>query len=240
MTQTIRAIALRTTRYSDRASILTAWSAERGIVSLSMSASAGRESARRRALTQPLSLFECVGDFHKGGEIVHVRDLRQYQSLATLATNALKSSVSIFLAEVLSRVLRGGGDEGLWNFLTTSLETFDKLRGKAVANFHIYFLCRLAYALGIGPDVDDWREGRVFDFAEARYIDKAVVDDKHDLTGRDARLVRILALADCHRLSLLALNHEIRNKILDHIIYYYMCRQMPISPLRTLDVVRAL
>ena len=57
MDTTLRCIALRTTKHSDRHSIVTAWSEQLGRVGLLVSAGNGREDRRRRALMMPLSLI---------------------------------------------------------------------------------------------------------------------------------------------------------------------------------------
>ena len=62
MYQQLRCVALRTIKYDDRRSIVSAWSEQLGRVSFIVPDGASREARRRRALLMPLSLFEGVSE----------------------------------------------------------------------------------------------------------------------------------------------------------------------------------
>lgn len=66
---TLTCIALRTVKYSDRASILSVYTAQRGRMSLAVPAGKGKSAARFRALTMPMAVFECQADVRPGREI---------------------------------------------------------------------------------------------------------------------------------------------------------------------------
>ena len=66
-------VALKTTKYSDTQTILTAYSRERGRVSLALPAGSGKGAARVRALTMPLAVIECVSEVRPGREILPMR-----------------------------------------------------------------------------------------------------------------------------------------------------------------------
>lgn len=239
MNEKLQAVALRTVKYSDTRSILTAWSAERGMVSLLMPAGTSREARRRRALTQPLCLFECEADIRPGRELWQVKDLHPLMSPVTLQTNGMKAAVSFFLAEVLAKVLRGGGDEAMWQWLCTALREFDMMDMRHAANFHLWFLSRLAVLSGFGPDVEGWSRGKVFSYAEGRFLD-APTERGRCGVGAEAKLARVLASCDCGALARLKLNGRLRGEILEGIIEYYALHENALGRLNSLDVVRML
>ena len=69
-------MTIRTVRYDDKNSNLSAFTAERGMVSLLVSASGSKEARRRRALLMPLSIVDAEIDFKPGRDIYNLRDAR--------------------------------------------------------------------------------------------------------------------------------------------------------------------
>ena len=69
MLRSLHCVALRTIKYNEKHSILSAYSLELGRVSFLLPAGSGREAARRRALMMPLGTFECVADIRHGQDI---------------------------------------------------------------------------------------------------------------------------------------------------------------------------
>ena len=94
----LNCIALRTVKYSDRNNILTAYSREMGRVALLMSAGGSREAVRRRAVTMPLTPFECIADVRPGRDIYNVREPRALLPLHGLHSNPVKGAVVMFMA----------------------------------------------------------------------------------------------------------------------------------------------
>ena len=94
-------IALRTVRYNDKNSILSAFTAERGRVSVLVSASGSKEARRRRALLMPLSVVDAEIDIRPGRDIFNLRDIRPLSSSLSIFSSHVKSAVAIFLADFL-------------------------------------------------------------------------------------------------------------------------------------------
>ena len=115
----LHCIALHTVRYNDRNNILTAFSLEDGRVSLLVPATASREARRQRAITMPMSFFECIANYRHGGSIANMSDVRQSIPLPGLTGNPVKITVALFLAELLGVVLRETPEDPLlFNYLS--------------------------------------------------------------------------------------------------------------------------
>lgn len=75
--------------------------------------------------------------------------------LTGIRNNLYKNSMTMFMSEVLFRVLREGADEpGLYEWCEKSILLLDALQTD-FSNFHIRFLLELAVALGFSPEADD-------------------------------------------------------------------------------------
>jgi DNA repair protein RecO (recombination protein O) len=241
MYQKVSGVALRTIKYSDKNSILLAWTAELGRVSLLMPAGAGAESRRRRALSMPLSLFEAQVDVRPGRDIMTMRDMRAAAVTPSLSAHPVKITLAMFLAEVLSAVLNENGqaDPVMWQFISESVIDLDVADDEHLANFHLLFLYRLGVLLGIEPDVSTWQPGRVFDLVDGIFRVGAPLHGKY-IESTEAQAIIALSRLTPRTASLLKLTHSQRTRLLDGILQYYSLHHAQLGNLRSLDIVRTL
>lgn len=243
MDQTIHAIALRTVRHSDSTSILTAWSAEVGRIAILMGTGASAAARQRRAATMPLSLFTGVIRQQQAGSDapVRMRDIAPIgQQMIAVATNPVKATVAMFLAEVLYIALRDAGpDKTLWQLLERALPVLERGDATVTANFHLWFLYSVAATMGVGPDLSEWRRGRIFDLYGAVFRDSAP-GHSHYVEAAEARMVYILGRINAANLGRVRLNRIQRNRILDVILEYYGEHIASMDSLHSLDVIRSM
>ncbi len=242
----LHCIALRTVRHSDSRAILTAWSAERGRIAVALPDGKGREAVRRRALTMPLAMFECIADLRPGKDILTVRDLRPSPgSPAAAAPGPARTMLHLFLAEALDRLLRESAPQPLLaDYLFDSLRRLGRMaRPAALANFHIVFLFRLARFLGVAPDISvpagSDASRLYFDLRDARFRASLPAHPLF-LAGDEAAAVALLGRLDFENLHLAHFTREERARILDGILDYYRLHLTAPGELRTADVLRQL
>lgn len=240
MRATIHIIALRTIRHSDRHNILTAYSLEHGRVALAVSAGAGRAASRMRALLMPLSVVECEIDVKPGREVHTLLRPRAMSTPLSLSANPVKTSLSLFLAELLSSIVRDGpADPTLWNYIAASIGVLDSLPTARVANFHITFLCGLARILGIAPDTAEFHRGMIFDIVDGRFRTSPPLHT-HFLTAAESGVVATLGRLNYRNMHRLRLSRDERARVLDTVISYFSLHYAPISSLKSLEIVRML
>ncbi|MDE6429975.1 MAG: DNA repair protein RecO [Duncaniella sp.] len=231
-------VALKTTKYSDTQTILTAYSRERGRVSLALPAGSGKGAARVRALTMPLAVIECVSEVRPGREILPMRQVAQSLPLASLHSDPVKQMMAMFLAEVLAVTLQGGDTDGaLFDFLVSSIGRLDEADGRRTSNFHICFLFNLARHLGIEPDASTYLRGSLFDLADGRW--RASMPLHREFLTADAAEVAYklsrMTFGNMHRFRF---NRTERNAIVDAILDYYSIHYVSMRHLRSLDILR--
>lgn len=238
----IRGVALRTVRYSDRASILTVWTAEQGRISLMISATAGKESRRRRALTMPMSLIECEIDQRTGRDIATIRDMRAFRTCSEVSANPIKASIAMFMAEVLTAIVResGSGDMALWSFIVDSVTALDRItHPRGVANFPVWFVTHLTILQGIEPDLFTYKRGRYLDMTEGIFRPARPIQGVY-IEPQQTRWVPVLLSIDADRLYRLPLNSSTRSETLSLLIHYFRLHNLPLDNLRSLPVLHAL
>ncbi len=238
MYQRLRCVALRTIKYDDRKSIVTAWSAELGRVSMIIPAGASREARRRRALMMPLSLFEGEVDVRPGRELLSIRDVRPLRVLAELCTEPTKAVVAMFLSEVLEKVLREEqADIALTSFLFDAVENLDLMQSPVgVANFPLVFLYRLGHFIGIQPDASCWRKGYYFDMRGGQFLASLPMSNQF-LDPEETELAAILSRLDFENSQRLRLPRQLRRDTLSRILRYYTLHHTNLENLNSLPVV---
>lgn len=240
MKQKMQFIALRTVCHNDRHSILSAYSAEYGRVAFAIPAGAGKEASRRRALLMPMSIVECVADIKPGREVSLMSEPRALAPLMGLRTNPIKSSIALFLAEVLGVVLRDGPpDSTLYKYICSSIEVLDLLPSNRSANFHVCFLWGLGRFIGIEPDTEEYRTGMVFDMQDGRFRMSAPLHPNY-LDSERSQAVAAVSRMRYATMHLFKMSRAQRNELLDGILRYYSMHYAGLQSLRSLEVLREL
>lgn len=239
MRRTLHCIALRTIKYNERHSILSAFSLEAGRVSFLVPAGAGREAARRRALFMPLGLFECEAHLRHGQELFTMSNPRAEVVLHGVHSHPVKSALAMFLAEVLGVVVRESGpDELLYAFLWQSIERLNDTQ-EGIANFHICFLYRLGRFVGIEPDVTTYQPGRVFDMVDGTFRLTPPLHS-HVLSPDESAVLAALSRITYNNMHLYRFNRDNRRQLLTLMLEYYTLHYASLSSLKSLDVLTAL
>ncbi len=221
MYRTLHIVCLRTVSYDDSSSILSAYSRELGRVAFKIPSGGSRESQRRRALTMPLGMVECVADVRAGRDILCMRDVRPMSVTSPVAAGEpVKMAVAMFMAEALGVLLRERvPDERLFDFIVSMISSLANMQ-RGTANFHLMFLYRLATFLGVEPDIATYAPGRVFDLNDGVFR-VSPPEHGHFLSPDRARAVLVLSRMGEDNLHLFRLNRAARNMMLDGILAYY-------------------
>lgn len=240
MEQTLECIALRLIKYNERSMILTAYSRERGRVGLLVPAGAGKAANRNRALLMPLSRFECVAEIKPGRDIHPFHGLMALGNPAGMACNPVKQAMAMFVADLLTAILREPmTDELLYGFLTEAVDELAKAGGRGVANFHLALLMRMQRFLGIEPDYSTYRAGALMDLQEGRFVMTPPLKGEY-LSREEALVAARLGRLTFGNMHGARLSRDARNEILDRLLKYYTIHGYRIEGLGSLDVLRTL
>jgi DNA repair protein RecO (recombination protein O) len=227
MLQTTRAIVLRTIRHGDRGIVLKAFTEAFGLRSY-MVRTGGKGPSRMAAL-QPLSRVELVVTESADRDLHQVREVRVERPYTNLSTDALRSTVALFVQELLVRVLREeSADPALFDFLQQALESLDTAAD--LSHYPLLLLVELSRHMGIDPEYPepgadhfDLREGR---FVTAVQAHGHVIGPPHSLAlaellqaGPEARDLRIPG--------------AVRRALLDHLLLYYRMHLEGLGELRS-------
>lgn len=245
MNTNIKGIALRTVRHNDRTSILSVFTAEMGRVSVVMPAGNGKESRRLKALTMPMGLFEGNVTVRQNQELLFIRDIKGWGPggmRPDVSSNALKSAVAMFIAEVIYVTTRDNApDSFLWNLVVETAFTLSVCSGRELTNLPAAFLFRLAGVVGIAPDFAEYNFNTGLDMKEGVF---RVTRPMHDywLSPLAARCAFTFSktIHDYSHLSLIHFNRHIRNELIDNTLRFFSLHNFPLDKIKSLDILRTI
>ena len=153
MTGSTSFILLHTTRFGENSIVLHTLSKEygrKGFVVRSI-------SKKMMSLLLPLNILEAdVTDSGKPG-LLPVRNISIGRPLMGIRNNLFKNTMTMFLSEVLYRVVKEGTAEpGLYEWCERQIMLLDAMETD-FSNFHLRFLLELSIALGFSPQSEDLR-----------------------------------------------------------------------------------
>src|SRR6201989_1391336 len=147
-----RGIVLKTTDYGESSVITQVFTEKFGLQSYIINGVKKPKAKINRNMLQPLHLLDMVV-YHKGGggSVQRVSELKNSPVLQTIPYDVIKSSLGIFLNEVLyNSVKQHSEDINLFDFVFSAIEWLDHAT-EGLANFHLLFLIQLTRYLGFHP-----------------------------------------------------------------------------------------
>ncbi len=149
-----RGIALSYIRYRESSIIAKIYTEAFGIQSYIVNGvRSSRSKANRIALFQPLTLLDLVVYHKNKTDALHrISEIKCRVPFHSLPFEVVKSSLALFLTEILSKSLREEEENlPLFEFLEEAIGYLDNAES-GYENFHIHTLVQLAFYLGFGME----------------------------------------------------------------------------------------
>lgn len=148
-----KAIVLSALKYQEKSLIVKCFTESDGLKTYFVqSAYSGKKSNQKIAYFQPLTLLEIEAMHKNKGTMEHFREIRLSTAYHTINTDVVKSTVVIFLSEMLHHSIREEEkNQSLFTFLETALQWLDT--HEHTTNFHLILLMEMTKFLGFYPDV---------------------------------------------------------------------------------------
>ncbi len=143
-------IVLHTTKSGENSLVVHTLSKEYGRRSFLV-----RSPGRKAALFLPLNILEGEIIETSKSSLYTVRGLSVRHPLLGIRNNLFKNSMTMFISEVLYRVVKDGTmEQGLYEWAEKNILLLDAM-DTDFSNFHLRFLLELAVTLGFSPTTTD-------------------------------------------------------------------------------------
>lgn len=164
-----RGIVLHTLKYAETSVIARVYTDRFGMQSYLIKGVRSSRSVLRPALFQPGTMLDMVVTRREKQTLHAVKEARLETPYTTLHTDIRKSSVALYMNELVYRAVREETpDPGLFRFLRESLLALDTTEG-SVADFPLCFSMQLMQFLGILPRTDPVHPEEWFDLREGHF-----------------------------------------------------------------------
>ncbi|WDF54977.1 DNA repair protein RecO [Mucilaginibacter sp. KACC 22063] len=219
MLQKTRGIVFKVTDYQESSVIVQVFTEKFGMQSYIINGVKKPKAKISRNILQPLHLLDMVVYNNGSGAIQRVKELKSQPILQTIPYDIIKSSLIIFLNEVLYKAIKQqSGDEYLFNYIWHSVEWLDQSDGN-LSNFHLIFLLGLTRYLGFYPHVNS-PEHDYFDLKDgvfARYRPESL----HYLSAPHSHNFYRLLQSSFDNMQHLRLPNDERRYLIGKLMDYY-------------------
>ncbi len=216
MVVSTKAIVIAKIKYNDNDLIVKCYTASSGVKSyIIKNALKSKKGKLKPAYFQLLTLLDIEAEHKDNRSLHYFKEVRLYKPYESLHTNVFKSTVLLFLAEILAMILNEEEvNVPLFDYLETTLLWFDTV--DQTATFHQQFLMGLTKFLGINPDTTD-NALPYFNLEDGRFQHH---NGNHCVTGSKLELLKPFLGTNFDTTMDKELNssqkHELLNMILDY------------------------
>jgi DNA repair protein RecO (recombination protein O) len=209
-----KAIVLSKIKYRDNDLIVKCYTENRGVVSYLVKGAYNKKNTI--AYFQLLSQLNIEENYRNNQTLHYISEVKLYATYSTLHSNVLKSSVVLFLAEVLSIILKEEEEnQALYKFIETALQWFDN--ENQFANFHILFLLKITKHLGFYPEQSKDNTS-VFNLETGLFENEI---SKYSMSDTNNDVLKQLLGMKFDDLNALKLNAKQRQSFLNNLLLYF-------------------
>ncbi len=169
---------------------------------------------------QPLSILDLETYYKPGKDLQRIKELKRHVLLDQIYTDISKSSIAIFMAEVIYKTLHEEeSNPSMFHFLSHSIQLLELMK-KGISNFHLVFLVQYSKYLGIYPQIqlDQLNE----EIANKRLEQQMMEDTPFANISDDARVILSeLTRRSFQNLEELNITSKVRSELLFRLIEFY-------------------
>lgn len=164
-------IVLHTTKYGDSGAIIHVLDSLAGRQSLYLRGIKKSKNSTTISHFHNLNILDVITSTSEKSTLIYLREYSPIFTLSSIRTDVYKSSIALFISEVLYRSLKTENrDDALFRWLCESILTLDTINHN-YANYHLWFLTGLCCKTGFRPNDNFNEERQIFDIISAQFIE---------------------------------------------------------------------
>lgn len=176
-----------------------------------------RKGKFKVSMFQPLTQLEIVARHMEKGTMEYLQDARIIHHYSSLHTNVIKSTLVLFLSEILkSSVQEEEQNEQLYHYLENTFTWLDM--NAKISNFHLLFMLNLTRYLGFFPN-EVQGDKPYFNMLDGVF--QEVTTNPYCIDGANMELLKRLIGTKFDELEEIQLTRSARSSFLNMMISYY-------------------
>ena len=212
------AIVLSKLKYGENDLIIKCYTKQFGVVSfLQKGILKSKKGKVKKAYFQLLTQLQLEITYQDNRSLQYIKEVKPHVIYTTLHNNIYKSTIVMFLAEVLATSLQEEEkNESLYQYLETTLQWLDMQEN--CANFHLLFLLKLTKHLGFYPE-QNTNNTSFFNLKDGKFEEKPT--DLYSISGKNLTLLKQLLGTIFDDLSAIKINATQRQVFLTMLLLYF-------------------
>ena len=228
-----RALVIKSIKNGESSLIVSCYLEDIGLKSFIIKGVFGvKKSKFSKALFFPLNLIN-INYVHNNKSLGYIKEAKSEVFYESLYSNIQKSSVIVFLSEVVNGVLKEdiGQNKSLFNFMINSLSWYDKI--DICNNFHIKFMIELSRFIGFYPNINSQEDDS---FCLLSGTTTSIRSSEKIISGQDFKVFKQILGTKFEDLYMIELSNELRIKMLNYLIDYYSLHLQLFKTPKSIDV----
>jgi DNA repair protein RecO (recombination protein O) len=237
MLEKTKGIVLHQIKYTDSGIVVQMYTRKFGRQSFLIRGMRNKKSGKHNSLFQPLFILDLELYYKTTREMQTLKEFAVSFTPYNIYDNIKKSSVAIFLGEVLTSVLREESPhDDLFDFIEQSIVYFDNI-SIGFANFHIAFLAGLSSFLGFEPVPRAERKDTFFDMVNGSFVTIPPVHGNYASEEITAILADFFS-GSYDSVSNISLTGKTRNDVLETLVKYYSLHLPGLKKINSLEILK--
>lgn len=220
MLRKTRGIVLHVTDYAETSLVVKIYTEDFGLQSYLINGVRKQKSKFKNNLFQPLNLVDLVA-YHKEGQgLKRISEISVSPQFTSIPYDIVKSSVAIFLNEVIYRSIREEEkNKSLFDFLHNAIQILD-LRTVDCSSFHLCFMIQFTRYLGFFPNGNYYEDQSIFNLQEGIF-QLNTPPHPHFLNNHLSKYLYQLMQCSFENYHLAEINHSQKKELLNALVTYF-------------------
>lgn len=213
-----KAIVISKVRYRDNDLIVKCFTKQKGLVSyLIRGALKSSKGTSKAVYYQLLSQLQIEENFKANQSLQYIKEVKIDYIYRTIHTNVYKSSIAMFLSEILSTVLKEEEQNlQLFEYLEVTLKWLDYQ--EEFSNFHLLFLLNLTQYLGFYPESTN-NDASYFNLSNGMFEDQK--SNLYSISGDNLTILKRLLGINFDELNGIKISSKQRQSFLTMLLLYF-------------------
>jgi DNA repair protein RecO (recombination protein O) len=237
MLEKTKGIVLHSIKYSDSGIVVNLYTSKFGRLSVLIRGIGRKKTGKHSMIFQPLFILDMEMYYKSSREIQLLKEYSLIYPSYNLISDIRKSSVAIFLGEVLSSVL---GEEtpnaGMFEYIEEAILLFEHAKDD-YANFHIAFLTGLTRYLGIEPLKRQDKNEVFLDMRNGRFV-KSPPSNGDYANENISVIISDFQNSTLNEAGKISLGGKQRNEILETLMKYYSIHLPSLKKINSLEILK--
>jgi len=232
-----KGIILHKIKYTDSGIIVQVYTRDFGRQSIMIKGMRSSKSGKHNVMFQPMFILELVFYYKESRDVQLLKEFSAYHSPSDIYADIRKSCIAVFLAEILTTVLREESPNfELFDYIEESIKYLDGCKS-GYANFHIAFLSGLSSYLGFEPGKRNDPEHKYFDLLNGTFVSLPPLHSAFANPEISDILAEFFS-ASFDNMSTIPLTGALRNEVLETIIRYFSVHLPGLKKINSIDVLK--